>query len=80
MFRGTAVEDKNNITNTPPGKNSPYRERSVEENLALFADMRAGKFADGAKTLRAKIDMASPNLLMRDPVMYRIMRTYHYRT
>ncbi|MDR2808135.1 MAG: glutamine--tRNA ligase/YqeY domain fusion protein [Spirochaetaceae bacterium] len=79
-YRGTAVADKNNITDTPPGRNSPYRERSIEENLELFGRMRAGAFADGAKTLRAKIDMAHPNLLMRDPVMYRIRRDYHYRT
>jgi glutaminyl-tRNA synthetase len=79
-YRGTAVEDKNNITLTPPGRNSPYRDRSVEENLNLFERMRAGEFPDGAKTLRAKIDMASPNLLMRDPVMYRIRREHHYRT
>jgi glutaminyl-tRNA synthetase len=79
-YRGTNVPDKNNITYTPPGKNSPWRERSVEENLDLFARMRAGEFADGAKTLRAKIDMAHPNLLMRDPVMYRIRREPHYRT
>jgi len=79
-FRGTAVADKNNITVTPPGRNSPYRDRSVEENLDLFARMRAGEFADGAKTLRAKIDMTHPNLLMRDPVMYRIRRETHYRT
>jgi glutaminyl-tRNA synthetase len=79
-YRGTAVADKNNITVTLPGRNSPYRDRSVEENLDLFARMRAGEFADGAKTLRAKIDMAHPNLLMRDPVMYRIRREYHYRT
>ncbi|GHV92789.1 glutamine--tRNA ligase [Spirochaetia bacterium] len=79
-YRGTAVADKNNITITPPGKNSPYRDRSVEENLDLFARMRAGEFPDSAKTLRAKIDMAHPNLLMRDPVMYRIRRDYHYRT
>ncbi|GHU55771.1 glutamine--tRNA ligase [Spirochaetia bacterium] len=79
-YRGTAVADKNNITVTPPGKNSPYRDRSVEENLDLFARMRAGEFPDSAKTLRAKIDMAHPNLLMRDPVMYRIRRDYHYRT
>jgi glutaminyl-tRNA synthetase len=59
-YRGTAVEDKNNITQTPPGRNSPGRDRPVEENLDLFARMRAGEFADGAKTLRAKIDMASP--------------------
>ena len=79
-YRGTAVADKNNITVTPPGRNSPYRDRSVEENLDLFAKMRAGEFADGAKTLRAKIDMTHPNLIMRDPVMYRIRRENHYRT
>ena len=79
-YRGTNVPDKNNITYTPPGKNSPYRDRSVEENLDLFARMRAGEFPDGAKTLRAKIDMAHPNLLMRDPVMYRIRHEPHYRT
>lgn len=67
-------------TLTEPGKNSPYRNRSVEENLALFARMRAGEFPDGAKTLRAKIDMASPNLNMRDPVMYRIRKAEHHRT
>ncbi len=65
---------------TAPGKDSPYRNRSVEENLDLFARMRAGEFADGAKTLRAKIDMTHPNLLMRDPPMYRIRREPHYRT
>src|SRR5215469_772351 len=59
-YRGTAVPDKNNITITPPGRNSPYRDRSVEENLDLFARMRAGEFPDGAKTLRAKIDMTHP--------------------
>jgi glutaminyl-tRNA synthetase len=80
LYRGTNVADKNNITETPPGKDSPYRGRSIEENLDLFARMRAGEFPDGAKTLRAKIDMAHPNLLMRDPVMYRIRRDYHYRT
>jgi glutaminyl-tRNA synthetase len=79
VYRGTAVPDKNNITHTPPGKNSPYRDRSIEENLDLFARMRAGEFADGSKTLRAKIDMAHPNLVMRDPVMYRIRRMPHYR-
>ena len=84
-YRGTAVADKRNITaeptvrQTPPGRNSPYRDRSVEENLDLFARMRAGEFPDGAKTLRAKIDMAHPNLVMRDPVMYRIRREHHYR-
>lgn len=63
-----------------PGKESPYRNRSVEENLDLFRRMRAGEFPDGAKTLRAKIDMAHPNLNMRDPVMYRIMHVPHHRT
>ncbi len=66
-------------TLTQPGTESPYRNRSVEENLNLFARMRAGEFPDGAKTLRAKIDMASPNLLMRDPVMYRILHASHHR-
>jgi glutaminyl-tRNA synthetase len=79
-YRGTNVPDKNNITITPPGKDSPWRGRSIEENLELFARMRAGEFPDGAKTLRAKIDMAHPNLLMRDPPMYRIRREPHYRT
>jgi glutaminyl-tRNA synthetase len=78
-YRGTAVEDKSHITLTPPGRNSPWRDRRVEENLDLFARMRGGEFPDGAKTLRAKIDMAHPNLLLRDPVMYRIRREYHYR-
>ncbi|MCI0697753.1 glutamine--tRNA ligase/YqeY domain fusion protein [candidate division KSB1 bacterium] len=67
-------------TLTAPGKGSPYRNRSVEENLDLFARMRAGEFPDGSKTLRAKIDMASPNLNMRDPVMYRIRKAEHHRT
>jgi glutaminyl-tRNA synthetase len=62
------------------GKESPYRKRSVEENLDLFARMRAGEFEDGAHVLRAKIDMASPNVLMRDPVMYRILHVPHHRT
>ena len=79
-YRGTAVPDKNNITITPPGRDSPWRGRSVEENLDLFARMRAGEFPDGGKTLRAKIDMTHPNLLLRDPVMYRIRREHHYRT
>ena len=70
-YRGTLTE---------PGKNSPYRERSVEENLELFYAMRDGKFADGEKVLRAKIDMSSPNLNMRDPVLYRILRSAHHRT
>lgn len=63
-----------------PGTNSPYRDRSVQENLQLFADMKAGKFADGEKVLRAKIDMAHPNLLLRDPIMYRIKHAHHHRT
>ena len=67
-------------TLTEPGKNSPYRDRSVEENLELFEQMRQGKFADGSRTLRAKIDMASPNLNLRDPVMYRILQAHHHRT
>jgi len=65
---------------TEPGKNSPYRNRSVEENLDLFTRMRAGEFPDGFRTLRAKIDMASPNINLRDPVIYRIMRAEHHRT
>jgi glutaminyl-tRNA synthetase len=67
-------------TLTAPGRNSPYRDRSIEENLDLFERMKAGEFADGSKSLRAKIDMASPNLNMRDPVMYRILRSTHHRT
>ncbi|MBM4320908.1 MAG: glutamine--tRNA ligase/YqeY domain fusion protein [Deltaproteobacteria bacterium] len=70
-FRGTLTE---------PGLDSPYRDRSVEENLDLFRRMRAGEFPDGSRTLRAKIDMASPNLNMRDPVLYRLMRVAHQRT
>jgi len=67
-------------TLTEPGKECPYRNRSIEENLDLFERMRAGEFPDGARTLRAKIDMASANLNMRDPVMYRILRAGHHRT
>jgi glutaminyl-tRNA synthetase len=67
-------------TLTEPGQESPYRNRSVEENLDLFARMRAGEFPDGARTLRAKIDMASPNLNLRDPIMYRILHAEHHRT
>ncbi|NLY52541.1 MAG: glutamine--tRNA ligase/YqeY domain fusion protein [Firmicutes bacterium] len=70
-YRGTLTE---------PGRESPYRNRSVEENLDLFQRMRAGEFPDGSKVLRAKIDMASPNMNMRDPVLYRIKRATHYRT
>lgn len=70
-YRGTLIE---------PGKESPYRNRSVEENLDLFRRMRAGEFPDGSHTLRAKIDMASPNFNMRDPVLYRILRASHHRT
>jgi glutaminyl-tRNA synthetase len=65
---------------TEPGKESPYRNRTVEENLDLFERMRAGEFPDGSRTLRAKVDMASPNLNMRDPVMYRILHAEHHRT
>ncbi len=67
-------------TLTAPGKNSPYRERSIEENLDLFERMRAGEFQDGEHVLRAKIDMASPNIIMRDPTLYRIKHVSHYRT
>jgi glutaminyl-tRNA synthetase len=67
-------------TITEPGKDSPWRDRSVEENLALFSRMRAGEFPDGAKVLRGRIDMAHPNLLMRDPVFYRIRKAHHHRT
>ncbi len=70
-YRGTLTE---------PGKESPFRNRSVEENLALFERMRAGDFPDGSRTLRAKIDMASPNFNLRDPVMYRILHADHHRT
>jgi len=67
-------------TPTSPGQNSPYRDRSIEENLDLFARMRAGEFPDGARTLRAKIDMASPNLWLRDPLLYRIRHIPHHNT
>jgi len=67
-------------TLTVPGKDSPYRNRSIEENLDLFRRMKAGEFPEGSRTLRAKIDMASPNLNMRDPVIYRIKKTHHHRT
>ena len=70
-YRGTLTE---------PGKNSPHRGRSAEENLDLFERMRAGEFSDGSRTLRAKIDMASPNINLRDPVMYRVLRATHHRT
>jgi len=70
-YRGTLTE---------PGKESPYRNRPVEENLDLFRRMRAGEFADGAHVLRAKIDMASPNMVMRDPTLYRIRKAHHHRT
>ncbi|HYK50291.1 MAG TPA: glutamine--tRNA ligase, partial [Terriglobales bacterium] len=71
---------KHRGTLTEPGKDSPYRNRSVEENLDLFERMRKGEFPDGSRVLRAKIDMASPNLNMRDPVMYRILHAEHHRT
>jgi len=67
-------------TPTEPGRNSPYRDRSAEENLDLFERMKKGEFADGSRTLRAKIDMAHPNMLMRDPVLYRIKHAHHHRT
>ncbi|EGH72669.1 glutamate--tRNA ligase family protein, partial [Pseudomonas syringae] len=67
-YRGTLTE---------PGKNSPFRERGVEENLDLFARMKAGEFEDGARVLRAKIDMASPNMNLRDPIIYRIRHAHH---
>ena len=70
-YRGTLTE---------PGKNSPYRDRSVEENLKLFEEMTAGKYEDGSKVLRAKIDMSSPNINMRDPVIYRVARMTHHNT
>ena len=70
-YRGTLTE---------PGRNSPYRDRSVEENLELFERMKNGEFPEGSKVLRAKIDMASPNIVMRDPVMYRILHAEHHRT
>ena len=70
-YRGTLTE---------PGKDSPYRNRSVEENLAMFRSMRAGEFADGAHVLRAKINMASPNINLRDPAIYRIKRAHHHNT
>jgi len=79
VHRGTAVREGDRII-TPPGKDSPYRDRSVEENLDLFRRMRAGEFPDGAKTLRAKIDMTHANLNMRDPVLYRILHVEHHRT
>ncbi|MBQ3580966.1 MAG: glutamine--tRNA ligase/YqeY domain fusion protein [Bacteroidales bacterium] len=70
----------NRGTVTQPGKNSPWRDRSVEENLDLFERMKAGEFPDGAKVLRAKIDMAHPNMQFRDPIMYRILHASHHRT
>lgn len=70
-YRGTLTE---------PGKNSPYRDRTIEENLQLFSQMKEGKYEDGEKVLRAKIDMAHPNMNMRDPAMYRIMHKEHHRT
>ena len=71
QYRGTLTE---------PGKESPYRERSVEENLKLFEEMKEGKYEDGEKVLRAKIDMASPNINMRDPIIYRVAHMTHHRT
>src|SRR5215472_10214064 len=71
QYRGTLTE---------PGQNSPFRDRSVEENLDLFTRMKAGEFPDGSRVLRAKIDMASPNINLRDPIMYRILHAEHHRT
>lgn len=77
----SAEEIKNTRgTLTEPGKNSPYRDRTIEENLKLFREMKEGKYADGEKVLRAKIDMSSPNINMRDPVIYRICHASHHRT
>ena len=70
-YRGTLTE---------PGKNSPYRDRSVEENLELFENMKNGMYKDGEKVLRAKIDMASSNINMRDPVIYRVAHMTHHNT
>ena len=70
-YRGTLTE---------PGKNSPYRDRTIEENMELFHKMRDGEFGDGEAVLRAKIDMASPNINMRDPVIYRVSHTTHHNT
>ena len=70
-LRGTAIE---------PGKESPYRNRTIEENLSLFERMKSGEFEEGAHVLRAKINMSSPNMLMRDPIMYRIRKVPHHRT
>ena len=78
-LRGSEVSEYRGLWNEP-GRNSPNRDRTVEENLGLFARMRAGEFEDGARSLRAKIDMASPNMNMRDPAIYRIRRVPHYRT
>ncbi|MCX6246335.1 MAG: glutamine--tRNA ligase/YqeY domain fusion protein [Bacteroidetes bacterium] len=77
-----SAEEISETRGTPsrPGKESPYRSRSVDENLELFSRMRAGEFPDGSKVLRAKIDMASPNMQMRDPVLYRILHATHHRT
>lgn len=71
---------QNRGTVTSPGKNSPWRDRSVEENLDLFERMKNGEFADGSRVLRAKIDMAHPNMMFRDPIMYRILHAHHHRT
>ena len=70
-YRGTLTE---------PGRDSPYRDRSVDENIELFCGMRAGHFEEGSRVLRAKIDMASPNIIMRDPILYRILKAHHHRT
>ena len=71
---------ENRGTVTTPGKNSPWRDRSVEENLDLLERMKNGEFEDGSRVLRAKIDMAHPNMMFRDPIMYRILHAHHHRT
>ena len=88
IMRGQAYVDdqtleemrENRGTVDQPGKDSPWRDRSVEENLRLFREMKAGKYADGEKVLRAKIDMAHPNMMFRDPILYRIKHAHHHRT
>ena len=88
IMRGQAYVDdqtleemrENRGTVDKPGKDSPWRDRSVEENLKLFREMKAGKYADGEKVLRAKIDMAHPNMMFRDPILYRIKHAHHHRT
>jgi glutaminyl-tRNA synthetase len=79
-YRGANAYDEDGSRITPPGRESPYRDRSIAENLRLFASMKAGDYPDGSRTLRARIDMAHSNLLLRDPIMYRIVHSAHHRT